>query len=183
MNSQERSGWDKKLIALLASICIALSADQVMAQDSEALRKQFAEVQKAVQSKDAGKLWELLGSKSQGDAEKIAREIRETFAKGTAEEKRKQAETLGLDAKDLNQLTGKAYLMSAPVWRKLKELPESKIARIVLTGDNATLHYLETDGDKEKMIFVRQGNDWKAWLILPRPVNTKVLAVPGGKGK
>jgi hypothetical protein len=35
-------------------------------------------------------------------------------------------------------------------------------------GDNATLHYLEPDGDKEKLIFLREAGQWKVWLTMPR---------------
>jgi hypothetical protein len=35
-----------------------------------------------------------------------------------------------------------------------------------IQGDNATVYYLEWDGDKEKAIFVRQQGEWKAWLTM-----------------
>jgi hypothetical protein len=43
------------------------------------------------------------------------------------------------------------------------------VERLVVTRENATVYYLETDGDKEKCIFLRQDGRWMAWISIPRP--------------
>ena len=183
MKNRELSNWNNWSFALHAIVVVGFAASPIRADDTDLLHTKFKELQAAVQAKDADKLWDLLSSKSRNDAEKTAREMRESYAKASPIERSKQEKTLGLNGKDISQLTGKEFLKSATVWKKLRELPESKIARVVIGSDNATVHYLETDGDKEKLIFVRQDNEWKAWLILPRLVDPKVLGKPATKDR
>jgi hypothetical protein len=160
-----------------------LAANRAVADDAEALRKKFEEVASAVKDKDADKLWDLLSTKSQKDAETIAVTVREAYAKANAEEKRKLEEFTGLKANEISQLTAKGYVKGQSVWRKYHDLPGSKITRVDVAGDNATVRFLESDGDAEKMLFVKQANEWKAWLILPRPTNAAVLSAPVGSDK
>jgi hypothetical protein len=183
MKNAKRSCWNCARIAILVLVGSSSAADRATADDTELLRKKFGEVEAAIKAKDADKLWDVLSAKSQKDAEKIANEVREAYAKASVEEKRKQEEAMGLAAKDIPQLTAKGWIKGQSVWRKFHDLPGGKILRVDVAGDNATVQYLETDGDREKMLFVKQGGEWKAWLILPRPVNAGVLAAPGGDDK
>ncbi len=178
MAIQNGSHWSSAVRTVVALLCTAVATGSATADDTDVLHKKFDDLQAAVKAKDGDKLWDLLSEKSKNDSEKISKEVREAYAKANAEEKRKQEASLGLSAKELSKLSGKEFAKSASVWRKFRDLPGSKIQRVVIAGDNATVNYLETDGDREKMIFLRQGNEWKAWLILPRPVNTSVLAEP-----
>jgi hypothetical protein len=47
-------------------------------------------------------------------------------------------------------------------------VPDSETEKVAVQGENATVYYLEPGGDKEKLILVRRGGRWKAWLTLPR---------------
>src|SRR5262249_1869299 len=133
------------------------------------VRKTFAELQAAVKAKDADKLWALLSTKSREDAERVAKTVREAYAKSDASEKGKQEKVTGLSGTELKELTGKGYLRSEAFQRRYHDLPGSTVERLVVTGDNATVYYLETDGDKEKCIFLRQDGRWLAWISIPRP--------------
>jgi hypothetical protein len=132
------------------------------------VREQFAELQSALKNRDTDKLWTLLDSKSQADAERAAKDIQTAHDKATAEEKAKQENMLGLTATELAGLTGKGFLKTKRFQKKYDELPDSKIERVVVQGDSATVYYLEPDGDKEKAILVRQDGRWKVWLTIPR---------------
>jgi hypothetical protein len=133
------------------------------------VRQAFTNLLAAVKTKDTDKLWALLSTKSRDDAERIAKTLREAYAKAGADDKAKQEKATGLSDTDLKDLTGKGYLKSQPFQRRYHDLPGSKLERLVVSGDNATVYYTETDGDKEKCIFLRQDGRWMAWLSIPRP--------------
>jgi hypothetical protein len=132
------------------------------------LRETFAELQSAVKNRDADKLWALLDRKSQADANREAEAIRAEHARASAEEKAKQEEALGLSGPEVSELTGTGLLKTKRFLSKYDELPESKIDNIVIQGGNATVHYVEPDGDHEKLILVRQEGQWKVWLAMPK---------------
>jgi hypothetical protein len=148
--------------------CASQSTDLPVAVEEGAVRAQFAALQSAVQAGDAEKLWALMDSKCQADAEQAAKAIQAAYAKAGAEEKAKQEEALGLPAGELSGLTGKGFLKTKRFPAKYRELPESTIEKVTVEGSNATVHYLEPDGDKEKLILVRQEGRWKVWLAMPK---------------
>jgi hypothetical protein len=37
-----------------------------------------------------------------------------------------------------------------------------------IPGENATVYFLDEEGDKEKAIFLRQDGQWKTWLTMQR---------------
>jgi hypothetical protein len=132
------------------------------------VRRTFAELQSAIKNHDADKLWGLMDSMSRAEAEKIAKDIQAAHAKASAEEKIEQEEALGLTGTELAGLTGLGFLKTKRFQNKYHELPDSQIEKVAIQGDNATVHYLEPDGDHEKMILVRQDGQWKVWLALPK---------------
>lgn len=138
------------------------------ASDEDAVREKFAELLSAIKRKDGEKLWEILDKKSHTDAEREAKGIQSAYAKANPEEKAKQEEKLGLSSGEVAGLTGKGILKTNRFQRKYDELPDSKIEKVVIQGDNATVHYLETDGDHEKLILIRHDGQWKVWLPIPR---------------
>jgi hypothetical protein len=155
-------------------VCAALflgcakQPDSPAADEEPALRAQFAELQEALKICDPEKLWILLASRSQADAERVANTIQAAYTKATAGNKAGLEKTLGLSGTDLTALTGRGYLKTKRFQEKYHELPGSTIERIVLEGKNAVVHYLESDGDKEKAVFVREDGQWKASLPMPR---------------
>jgi hypothetical protein len=152
----------------LAVGCSSRSTELPAADVDGAVRKQFAELQSAIKGGDAAKLWTLLDSKSQAEAEQAAKDIQTAHAKAGVEERAKQEEALGLPAAELTGLTGKHFLKSKRFQSKYHELPDSTIEKVTVQGNNATVYYLEPDGDKEKLILVRQEGQWKAWLAMPK---------------
>jgi hypothetical protein len=138
------------------------------ADEEGAVRKKFAELQSAIAGHDAATLWTLLDAKSQADAERAAKEIQAAYAKAGADEKVKQAETLGLSGPDMAELTGPGILKTKRFKKRYSELPESKIEKVVIQGENAVVHYVESDGDQEKLILLRSGAQWKVWLAIPK---------------
>jgi hypothetical protein len=70
-------------------------------------------------------------------------------------------------------LTGAALLDHKDFQRKYGEVPESKLETVTVPGEDATLRYLEPDGDQEKLTAVRQGGTWKLLLKIPKPAPPK----------
>ena len=90
------------------------------------------------------------------------------YKKANDKEKADQQEKLGLAADELAKVDGKMLLKTKPFFlSKYGELPGSKITGVTITGDSATLNYVEDDGDKEKMTYTRQDGKWKAALKMP----------------
>jgi hypothetical protein len=136
--------------------------------DAEAgVRQAFAELQATVKAGDIDRLWNLLSDKSQADAERRAESIREAYAKADPAEKAQQEKDTGLSGVAQSQLTGKGFLKTQRFQRKFEDLPSGNINQIVIDSDRATVHYTESDGDKEKAIFIRQNGEWRAWLTMP----------------
>jgi hypothetical protein len=65
-------------------------------------------------------------------------------------------------------LTGAGLLDHKDFQRKYGEVPESKLETVTVHGEDATLRYLEPDGDQEKLTAVRQGGQWKLLLKIPK---------------
>lgn len=162
-----RFGWKGILCVALVLGCSKAPHNQP-ADEETAVRAQFAGLQVALKNGDADKLWMLLDSKSRADAERAAQAVQATHAKANPAEKAVQEKTVGLTGPELAGLTGKGFLKSKRFQGKYHDLPESTIEKVVIQGASATVHYLESDGDKEKAIFVRQDGQWKAWLPMPR---------------
>jgi hypothetical protein len=134
--------------------------------EEKQVRGRFEELQAAVKASDADKVWGMLSSKSQADAEREARKVQTAYA--SAEEKTRQEQALGLTAAEVNALEGKGLLRSKPFQRKHHELPESTVEKVVVDTDTATVHFLEPDGDHEKMHLLREDGQWKVWLAMPK---------------
>jgi hypothetical protein len=141
--------------------------DSAPAGEEATVRAQFVALQAALEDGDAGKLWMVLDSKSQADAERAAKAIRAAYAKAGPDEKAELEKSLGLSGSELAQLTGKGFLKTKRFRRKYRDMPGSTIEKVVIQGESATVSYLESDGDKEKAVLVRQDGQWKVWLTMP----------------
>ena len=64
--------------------------------------------------------------------------------------------------------TGKEFLKTKRFHGKYDELPDSKIEKVTVQGDQATIAYVELDGDKEKLILVREQGEWKVSIPMPK---------------
>jgi hypothetical protein len=162
-------GWAGLLLAVSASGCANPKTTEAPTADQDAsVRERFAELQAVLKSGDADKLWVLLADRSRTDAERVAKGIQQAYADASPEKKTEQVKALGLPGTELTGLTGKGFLKTKRFRDKYDEVPDSKIEKVEVHGDNATVHYLEPDGEKEKLIFLRQEGQWKAWLTVPR---------------
>ena len=72
-------------------------------------------------------------------------------------------------------LTGAGLLDHKDFQRKYGEVPESKLETVTVHGEDATLRYLEPDGDQKKLTAVRQGGTWKLLLKIPKAVPPRGL--------
>jgi hypothetical protein len=160
-------GWSG-LLCMAVVVGCSKPAEHSAANDDGPVREKFAELQAAIKSRDADKLWMLLDARSRADAERAAKAIQAAYSKATADEKTKQEKALGLTGKELAGLTGKGFLKTNRFHGKYHELPDSTIERVVVQGDTATVYYVEEDGDKEKAVLVRQDGQWKLWLTMPK---------------
>jgi hypothetical protein len=144
------------------------SAPGVEALQAEVqVRDAFVALQAALTNGDADKLWGLLSEKSRGDAERSAKEVRTAYEQAGRDARAKQAERLGLTGEEIAELTGRGFLKTSRFRGKYDEVATGKVARVALQGASATVHWDDADGEREKTIFVREGDGWKAWLSMP----------------
>jgi hypothetical protein len=137
--------------------------------DSEAaVRTRFADVQAAIRAKDGDKLWDLLSLKSQADAEKEAAGVRAAYEQAGAGERATLEKDLGVPAADLAKLTGAGFLKSKLFHDRRGDMADGTVTRVTAQADSATVYFDEPDGDKEKLVFVREAGQWKAWMAIPR---------------
>jgi hypothetical protein len=161
-----RFGQTSILFVALALGC-SKAPDSPPLDEEATVRAQFAALQAAVKDGDADKLWSTFDNRSQADAERVAQTVQAIYAKAAPSEKIELEKSLGLSGGELAVLTGKDYLKTKRFQGKYHDVPGSTIEKVVIQGDSATVHYLESDGDKDKAIFVRQQGKWKAWLTMP----------------
>jgi hypothetical protein len=140
----------------------------VPTKDEGEIRKLFADFQAAVKERDGDQLWDLFADESQQDADRKAKTIKEDFAKADAEAKKAMAKKLDVPEADLGELTGKKYLKSQQFFGKYHEVPESSFQKAAITGDKATIHYKEEDGDAVKQPAVRENGKWKLVVEMPK---------------
>jgi hypothetical protein len=146
-----------------------LLAQTAQTQDEVQAKGTFLALQKALKAKDADKIWELLDTDSQADAERVAKALKAAYAKADAKGKAEQEKKLGLSAAELSALTGRLFLKSNRfISATIEEIPGSKFERVTVKGDRATVNYTEDDGDKETLKLNREKGKWKVSLRPPR---------------
>jgi hypothetical protein len=138
------------------------------AGDEGAVRAAFAAFQAALEARDADKLWGMLDEDSRAEAERAAKALQGAYEKADAAAKAEQEKALGLTGPELAALTGPGFLKSNRFHGKYHEIPGSKVEKVTVQGDRATVNYVEDDGDKEKLTLVRQGGAWKLSLPMPK---------------
>jgi hypothetical protein len=160
-----RTGPAARLLALAAGV--ALTAARLPAAEEDKVRETFTALQAALKAKDAGKVWKLLDRESQAAAERTARVVKAAYAKANDEKKAKLEKALGLSGAELGKLTGEGFLKTKRFLGKYDEIADSKIDKIAVVEDRATVNYTEADGDKEKLRLNRQDGVWKVSLPMP----------------
>jgi hypothetical protein len=158
----------------MAVVCVAVAfgcakpTPSLPTDVEAAVREKFAELQTAIKNGDTDKIWALMDGKSRADAERVARDIQTALNTTNSEETAKQEMLLGLSGTELSGLTGPGILKTKGFHKKYHELTDSTIEKVAIQGESVTVHYLEPDGDHEKLIFVRQDGQWKVWLAIPK---------------
>jgi hypothetical protein len=160
-------GWLMFMWMALVIGCTKPSGGSAAGEEGQ-VRETVAAVQAALTSRDADKLWGLLDSESRADAEQAAKAVQAAYAKADANDKPEHEKALGLTGTELAELTGKGFLKTKRFHGKYEELSESKIDKVTVTGDKATVAYTEPDGDKEKLSLVREEGQWKVSLAIPK---------------
>jgi hypothetical protein len=142
------------------------SPERADADAESAVRAQFKELQAAYKARDAERIWGLIASQSQAEAETQAKVLRGAWEKADAGERARMEKDEGLSAGELARLTGKEYLRTTRFHHKQDEVAGSAVERVTVGDDRATVYYLEQDGDHEKMNFFREEGQWKAWITI-----------------
>ncbi len=135
--------------------------------DEKEAKACFENFQAALKAKDASKIWKLLDAESRDAAERAAKAVKTAYNKASAEKKAAWEKALGLPGAELAKLTGEGFLKTKRFLGKYDEVPDSKIGKIVVEVDKATVYYIEADGDKEKLHLRLEAKDWK--LSVPMP--------------
>jgi hypothetical protein len=137
-------------------------------KDDAAVKAAFESLQAALLAKDGDKIWGMLDKESQDDAGRAAKAWQEAFAKEDAD---KVKAKLGVSADELAKLTGKDYLKTPAFLsgKPIDEIGPGKLDHVEVKGDQATAHYIEPDGDKEKLTYTRKDGQWKVSLKMPMP--------------
>jgi hypothetical protein len=138
-----------------------LAGTAVRAADEDDAKEAFTAFQAAIKAADHEKLWSLVDTATQADADKYAKTVQASYAKAGDDEKAKLEKAFGLSADEMSKITGKLFLKSKPFLGKYHEVPGSKIDKVTVEGDKATVNYTEEDGDKEKLQLVKQDGKWK----------------------
>jgi hypothetical protein len=150
---------------LLALLVTSSSPTPALAgADEKDVRTTFVALQKALKTGDPEKIWPLLDKATQAAAERTAKALKDRHARAKAKDKTRLEKMFGLKPEEMTKLTGKLYLKTTRFQGKHDEIPPSKIDKITVEGDKATVAYTEPDGDKEKLSLVRQGGKWKVVL-------------------
>lgn len=132
------------------------------------VKNAFVALQAALKAKEAARIWALLDSDTQADADKAAKKLKSVYKKASAQEKAEYDKNLGLTAEEFVKLDGQLLLKSKRFLGKFDEISDSKITGVTVQGETATLNYVEADGDKEKVNYTKQNGKWKAALPLPK---------------
>jgi hypothetical protein len=161
-------GWPLLLVALTVGCTGSTSSTPSPAQDESKVKAAFEDVQKALKAKDADKIWGLLDSTSQKDADRAAKAWQDKLAKAEPDQIKKD---LGISAEELPKLTGKSFLKTEAFFEKeIDELAKStKIETIKVEGDKATVSYKDPKGETDKVAFARQDGQWKVRLSMEMP--------------
>jgi hypothetical protein len=138
--------------------------------DEQQIRDTFARLQAALEQHrktgdQAEVIWEFLAPDTQADARREAKAIRTRYVAADKNEKATMQEKLGLSEEELPSLKGPGLLRSKLFPGKYDELVGSRVEKVTLKGEEeASLRYVEDDGDKVDLRFVRDDGRWKAVL-------------------
>jgi hypothetical protein len=154
------------LLALLAG-CSAPTTPAPAGEEAK-VRAAFDAVVKALQAKDADKLWPLLDQDSQKDADRAAEAWKKAYSGADADKVKKD---VGVTPDELAKLTGQSFLKTEAFFEKeIEELAQNKgIEQVKVDGEQATISYKDPGGHTDKLTFHRKDGQWKAHLQMEMP--------------
>lgn len=155
-------------LAAIAYTLVVNDTRSAQGTAENAVKDAFVALQAALKAKDTAKIWGLLDSDTQADADKAAKKLKSTYKKASAQEKAEHEKNHGLTPDEFSKLDGQLLIKSRRFLGKYDEISDSKITGITAQGETATVNYVEMDGDKEKVNYTRQGGQWKVALPLPK---------------
>jgi hypothetical protein len=158
-----------KLLAILLMLVSVLLVSKVLAGEDD-IRQAFTALQKAIKGRDADKIWGLIDTDSQADANRAAKAVQAAFAKADDKGKGEFEKKYGLTAKELGAMTGKLFIKSERFHGKYYEVPGGKIESVKVKGDTARITFKEEDGDIEKFSMVKQKGEWRFTIPMPKAV-------------
>ena len=147
--------------------CAPPTATAPLGPEEEKVKQLFVSFQNALKAHDADKIWALLYTDSQDDAERKAETVRDRYAKASEAEKVELEKALGLPGAELGALQGIGFVKTKRFLGKYEDVLDSKIEKIVVTGDRGVVSYVEDDGDRSSFDAYRRGGEWK--LAVPMP--------------
>jgi hypothetical protein len=158
-----------KLGCVLLVFSLGFLSDSRSAAGEDDVRLAWGNLQKAIKTRDADKIWGLLDSDSQSDADRAAKAVKTAFGKSS--DKADFEKKYGLTGPELAGMNGKLFLKSNRFHGKYHEVPGSKLESVKVKGETARLNYVEEDGDKEKFSLVRQKGQWRFIMPMPKAVD------------
>jgi hypothetical protein len=168
MNASLRSRWSPVVVlAALASSMLTQSTQSAQGKGEDDVKAAFVQLQSAFKAKDAAKVWAMLDSDTQADADKTAKKVKLAYKKFNDTEKAEYTKNLGLTADEFARLDGQLLVKSKRFMGKYDEIGDCKITSITVQGDTAVVNYTEADGDKEKVNYTKQAGKWKVALPMP----------------
>jgi len=157
-------------LVIVTGIWVVGDARSVQGKAEDEVKQAFSDLQIALGAKDPAKIWALIDSDTQSDAEKIAKRIKTGYGKANDTQKAELEKSFGLTADELARVDGKLLMKTKQFIGKYEELADRKgtvITGITVQGDSATVNYTEADGDKVKLNLKRQDGKWKAAMPMP----------------
>jgi hypothetical protein len=149
----------------------AKKGEDTAKKGEEEIKAGFASLQSAIKAKDADKIWSMLAQDSRADTEREAKATKEAFAKLDDKDKAGFEKKIGLASAAINGIDGKLYVKSNFFFSgEVDEMPDSKLDKVVMSGESATVHYTEEKGGKEKLPVVREEGKWKFAVPVPKAV-------------
>src|SRR5262249_28153214 len=129
------------VIILTGAVTGFPGAPRLRAADKEEVEGVFKAFQAALKARDAAKVYSLLDSTSRAAADRSASLIKSAYARATSDQKDKMAKALGLPGAELAKLTGEGFLKTKRFQAKYDEVPGSKIEKVTVQGNRATVFY------------------------------------------
>jgi hypothetical protein len=157
------------LLVLLAGCPSTPSESAKKNADPEAaIRQVFADFQGGLKAHDGAKLWDVLAEDSRQDADRKAKEIKSDFAKADEQQQAELAKKFALTAGDLRNIDGKGYLKTQQFFGLYHEVPDSNLKSVSVSGEKASLKFIEEDGDEVTMKLQQEQGHWKLIVEMPK---------------